>query len=119
MSLDAEKAAKTTTSATALRGDPPKYSPFDSGDFVSSYAVAGELSPPLDIFTVGKLPAIIVDASIDALESSAIIEDGSELIDLSAIGTFDVELGSVVVSSGSSAAALSGATVVFFQTYSI
>ena len=112
-SLDAEQATKTTTSATALVGDPPKYSSFDgsSGDFVT-YAVAGALSPPLDISTVGELPAIIVDASIDALESSsATTEGGFELVDLSAIDTVDVELGSVV-SNGSSATTSSGPTVV-------
>jgi len=71
-------------------------------------------APPLDISTtVGELPAIIVDASIDAHESSAVIEGGSELVDLSAIDTVDIDLGSVlVVTSGSSAAASSGATVV-------
>ena len=58
------------------------------------------------------MPAIIVDALIDALESSAVIEGGSELVDLSAIDIVDIELGSVV-SSGSSSAASSGLTVVF------
>ena len=68
--------------------------------------------PPLDISTIGELPAIIVDASIHALESSAVIEGGSELVDLSAINTVDIDLGSVLdVPSSSSAAASSGTTV--------